>query len=65
VIDQTGLPGFYNFTSQTVVTIDDFKNGGLVNLLVDAVPDMGLKLVKTEGAVDKFVIDDVQPPTAD
>jgi len=65
VRDQTGLPGFYNFKSRTVVTDEDFKNGGPMLLLVDAVPEMGLKLVKTEGAVEKFVIDNAEPPTAD
>ncbi len=65
VSDQTGLPGFYNFRSQTVVTDEDFKNGGPMHLLVEAVPEMGLKLVKTEGAVEKFVIDNVEPPTPD
>jgi len=64
VSDQTGLPGFYNFKSQTVVTDEDFKNGGPMHLLVEAVPEMGLKLVKSEGSVEKFVIDDVGPPTA-
>jgi uncharacterized protein (TIGR03435 family) len=65
VSDQTGLPGFYNFKSQTVITDEDFKNGGPMSLLVEAVPEMGLKLVKTEGVVEKFVIDNVEPPTAD
>jgi len=43
---------------------EDFKNGGPMHLLVEAVPEMGLKLVKTEGSVEKFVIDDVELPTA-
>ena len=63
VIDQTGLSGFYNFKSQTVVTDEDFQNGGPMHLLVDAVPEMGLKLVKSDGPVDKFVIDSVEMPT--
>jgi uncharacterized protein (TIGR03435 family) len=63
VIDQTGLPGFYNFESRTVVTMEDFKNGGLVNLLTEALPEMGLKLVKTQGTVEKLVIDNVEQPT--
>ena len=65
VIDQTGLPGFYNFKSRTVVTIEDFKNGGLSGIFVEAVPEMGLKLAKTTGAVEKLVIDDVQQPDTD
>jgi uncharacterized protein (TIGR03435 family) len=65
VSDQTGLPDFYNFKSRTVLTNEDFKNGGPMHLLVEAVPEMGLKLVKTEGVVEKFVIDNVEPPTAD
>jgi uncharacterized protein (TIGR03435 family) len=64
VIDQTGLPDFYNFKSQTVVTDEDIKGGGAMQMLVEAVPEMGLKLVKTQGAVKKFVVDDVEPPTA-
>jgi uncharacterized protein (TIGR03435 family) len=64
VHDQTGLPGFYNFKSQTVVTNEDFQNGGPMHLLVDTVPEMGLKLVKSEGIVDKFVIDNAEMPTA-
>jgi uncharacterized protein (TIGR03435 family) len=64
VSDQTGLPDFYNFRSQTVVTNEDFQNGGPMHLLVEAVPEMGLKLVKTEGSVKKFVIDSVEMPTA-
>ena len=64
VIDKTGLSGFYNFRSQTVVTNEDFQNGGPMHLLVDVVPEMGLKLVKSEGTVDKFVIDSVEMPTA-
>jgi uncharacterized protein (TIGR03435 family) len=64
VSEQTGLPGFYNFKSQTVVTDEDFKSGGPMHLLVEAVPEMGLKLVKTKGVVEKFVIDNVESPTA-
>ncbi len=64
VSDQTGLPGFYNFKSQTVVTDEDFKTGGPMHLLVDAVPEMGLKLVKTKGAVERFVIDSAEAPSA-
>jgi uncharacterized protein (TIGR03435 family) len=64
VSDQTGLPDFYNFKSQTVATDEDFKNGGPMHLLVEAVPEMGLKLVKTEGVVEKLVLDSVEPPTA-
>jgi uncharacterized protein (TIGR03435 family) len=65
VSDETGLPGFYNFKSQTVVTEEDFKNGDPTHLLVEAVPEMGLKLVKAEGVVEKFVIDNAELPTAD
>ncbi len=64
VSDQTGLPDFYNFRSQTVVTNEDLQNGGPMHLLVEAVPEMGLKLVKTEGLVKKFVIDSVEMPAA-
>jgi len=64
VNDQTGLPGFYNFKSQTVATDEDFKNMGPMRLLLDAVPEMGLKLVKTEGVVEKMVSDNVEPPVA-
>jgi uncharacterized protein (TIGR03435 family) len=64
VIDQTGLPGFYNFTSKTVVSNEDIDNGGSVSILVDALPEMGLKLVKADGLVEKFVIDSVQQTTA-
>jgi uncharacterized protein (TIGR03435 family) len=64
VIDETGLPDFYNFKSQTAVTDEDFKDEGPMHLLVDAVPEMGLKLVKTQGVVEKFVIDSVEMPTA-
>ncbi|HEY2469095.1 MAG TPA: TIGR03435 family protein [Terracidiphilus sp.] len=64
VSDQTGLPGFYNFKSKTVLTDEDFRNGGPMHLLVEALPEMGLKLVKTEGVVKKFVIDSAEPPTA-
>jgi uncharacterized protein (TIGR03435 family) len=64
VRDQTGLPGFYNFKSQTVLTDEDFKYGGPMHLLVEAVSEMGLKLVKTEDVVKKFVIDSVELPTA-
>jgi uncharacterized protein (TIGR03435 family) len=63
VRDETGLQGFYNFTSKTVVTDEDFKAGDPMHLLVDAVPEMGLKLVKTQGVVEKFVIDHVQQPS--
>jgi uncharacterized protein (TIGR03435 family) len=64
VSDETGLPGFYNFRSQTVVTDEDFKSGGTMHLLVEAVPEMGLKLVKAQGTVERFVIDSAEPPTA-
>jgi len=64
VSDQTGLPDFYNFRSQMVVTNEDFQNGGPMHLLVEAVPEMGLKLVKTKGLVKKFVIDSVEMPVA-
>lgn len=65
VIDQTGLHGFYNFRSQTIVTDEDFKSGGPMHLLVEALPEMGLKLVKTRGSVDKFIIDNAAQPSAD
>jgi uncharacterized protein (TIGR03435 family) len=65
VSDQTGLPGFYNFKSKTVLTDEDFKNGGTMHFLVEAVPEMGLKLVKTRGVVEKLAIDNVEPPSAD
>jgi uncharacterized protein (TIGR03435 family) len=64
VSDQTALPDFYNFKSQTVVTKEDFQNGGPFHLLVEAVPEMGLKLVKAKGQVMKFVIDSAEMPTA-
>jgi hypothetical protein len=35
-----------------------------MHLLLDAVPEMGLKLVKTEGVVKKFVIDSAEMPSA-
>jgi uncharacterized protein (TIGR03435 family) len=65
VIDQTGLPGFYNFRSQTIVTDEDFKAGGPMHLFIDALPEMGLKLVKTQGTVEKFVVDNAESPTPD
>lgn len=64
VKDQTGLQGWYNFKSQIILTDEDFAGVGPAHLLFDVVPEMGLKLVKTEGTVDKFVIDHVDPPTA-
>ena len=64
VSDETELSGFYNFKSHTVATIEDFTNGDPGLLLVDIVPEMGLKLVKAHGMVDKFMIDSVQQPTA-
>jgi uncharacterized protein (TIGR03435 family) len=64
VIDKTGLPGFYDFESKTVVTDEDFKNGGLAHLLPEAIPEMGLKLVKTQGEVEKLVIDNAELPSA-
>ena len=63
VSDQTGLSGFYNFTSHTIVANEDFEDEGPNHLIVDAVPEMGLKLVKTRGQVEKFVIDNVEWPT--
>ena len=33
-------------------------------MLVDAVPEMGLKLVKTEGVVETFVLDNEEQPSA-
>ena len=64
VSDQTGLAGFYNFKSQTVLTDEDFNNGGPMHLFVEAVPEMGLKLVKTDGVVEKLVIDNAESPIA-
>jgi hypothetical protein len=55
----------YNFRSQTVVTDEDFTSGGPMHLLLEAVPEMGLRLVKTKGPVEKFIIDTVEPPTPD
>ena len=55
----------YNFRSQTVVTDADFTSGGPMHLLLEAVPEMGLRLVKTKGPVEKFIIDTVEPPTPD
>ena len=33
-----------------------------MHLLINAVPEMGLKLVKMEGQVEKFVIDHAEAP---
>jgi uncharacterized protein (TIGR03435 family) len=63
VIDETQLPGFYNFKSLTVVTEEDFKSGSSARLLPEALPEMGLKLVKTPGTVEKLVIDKAELPT--
>jgi uncharacterized protein (TIGR03435 family) len=64
VSDETGLPGYYNFKSKTVLTDQDFNAGDPMHLLVDAVPELGLKLVKTEGVVEKFVLDNEEQPSA-
>jgi len=64
VNDRTGLPGFYNFKSHTMVTIEDFKGDGPNHLIVESLPEMGLKLVKTHGKVQKFVIDHAELPSA-
>jgi len=64
VIDQTDLPGFYNFKSKRLVTNEDFQNGNLSHVLLDTVPEMGLKLVKAKGVIEKFVIDNVEPVAA-
>ncbi|MFT4114235.1 TIGR03435 family protein [Silvibacterium sp.] len=62
VIDRTGLPGFYDFTSKTAPTNEDFDNGSQRNMLGNALSEMGLKLVKADGSVEKLVIDSVQLP---
>jgi uncharacterized protein (TIGR03435 family) len=64
VIDETGLQGFYDFKSKTVVTDEDFKSGTLAQLFSEALGDMGLKLVKTQGTVEKLVIDSAEMPVA-
>jgi uncharacterized protein (TIGR03435 family) len=64
VTDETELPGFYNFKSATVVTDEDFKAGGMMHLFTEALPEMGLKLVKTQGMVEKLVIDSAELPAA-
>lgn len=64
VSDQTGLSGFYNFKSHVVVTNEDLQGDGANHLIVDTVPEMGLKLVKTHGQVERFVIDSVEWPDA-
>ncbi len=64
VVDATELPGFYNFKSATVVTDEDFKSGVPSHLFVEALPEMGLKLVKTQGTVEKLIIDSASQPTA-
>jgi len=64
VSDETGLEGYYNFRSSTVVTDEEFKvAGGPMHLMVDVLPEMGLKLVKAQGTVEKFVIDSAEMPT--
>jgi len=63
VIDQTGLPGFYNFKSARVVTDDDFKSGEFADLLTEALPEMGLKLTKAPGKIENLVIDSAELPT--
>ncbi len=63
VNDETGLQGFYNFRSKTSVANEDYTNGDAASLITEMLPEMGLRLVKTEGPVEKMVIDSVAPPT--
>ncbi|MFT4112461.1 TIGR03435 family protein [Silvibacterium sp.] len=64
VIDETGLQGYYNFTSKTVVTEEDFKDRSVFHMYTATVPEMGLKLVKTTGTVEKLVVDSWETPDA-
>jgi uncharacterized protein (TIGR03435 family) len=64
VIDKTGLSGFYDFTSRTIVANEDFEGEGPTHLIVDTLPEMGLKLVKAQGQVERFVIENADLPAA-
>ena len=61
VIDETSLPGSYNFKSKTLVTNEDFLDGNLSRVLLSTVPEMGLRLIKAKGMLEEFVIDNVEP----
>ena len=63
VEDQTGLKGYFNFQSRNVATDDDMGVNSS-RLLLDMLPEMGLKLVKTQGPVQELVIDGAQMPSA-
>jgi uncharacterized protein (TIGR03435 family) len=63
VVDRTDLTGFYDFDSKTAITREDMMNGGVVSVLNEAVSDAGLKLTKSQGVIDRLIVDHIELPT--
>jgi len=62
VIDKTALDGYFDFESKTILTNEDFRTPNFSDTLISVLPEMGLKLQKTTGPVEGFVVDHVEPP---
>jgi uncharacterized protein (TIGR03435 family) len=62
VIDKTGLDGYFDFESKTILTDEDFRSPGFSEALLSVLPEMGLKVQKTTGPVEGFVVDHVELP---
>jgi len=62
VIDKTGLDGYFDFESKTILTNEDFRTPNFSDTLMSVLPEMGLKLQKTTGPVEGFVVDHTKPP---
>jgi uncharacterized protein (TIGR03435 family) len=66
VLDRTGMTGYYNFESKTIMTKEDFGNSGSGDsTFMDAVKEMGFKVTPSTGPVDTLVIDHVDENPSD
>ncbi|MGA8086796.1 MAG: TIGR03435 family protein [Terracidiphilus sp.] len=62
VLDETGLPGSYDFEFQTGIEDDD-PNADVASSIITSLKGLGLNLKTGKGPVESIVIDRVEKPS--
>ena len=67
VVDRTGLPGSYDFAAEGSLDAEAIASGGkrsaVTNVLLEAMPQLGLKLDSKKESVEILVIDHAEQPS--
>ncbi len=66
VQDQTGLNGYFDFESKTILTNSEFQKDDAADhnsAFLSMVKEIGLRLKSTKGPVETFVIDHAEQPS--